>query len=175
MANIDFNGMTFVCRGNTYKVPFLPPLTSYRDTRERVVEMDKECLQSLGKSDITIKEFIPPTGLYLVEFIVIATTFIAYNQRWWFAKGALVERILGSAFARFSWVIQPWLITFMVGLHSVELVYFIRNHLRRHSVNVHTPAWWQWVGTTFVEGQFAYRRFNDLVSSKRREKQKQKH
>lgn len=175
MEDIDLNGMAFVCGGKTYRLPFDPPMSTYREARERVVEMDKQCLQALGKSDITIKEFVPPTSLYLVEFMVIMATFIAYSQRWWFTKGAVVERILGHAFARFSWTIQPWLITFVVGIHVVELAYFIRNHLRRHSVNIRTALWWKWVGTTFIEGQFAYKRFNDLVSRKQEEKVKQKH
>ena len=150
-------------------------MSSYRDARERVVQMDKECLQALGKSDITVKEFVPPTGFYALAFIIIATTFVAYSQRWWFAKGELVERVLGSGFARFSFTIQPWLITGMVGLHGAEMLYFVRNKLRKHSVNPRTALWWQWVGFTFIEGQLAFRRFNDLVNNKRDEKEKQKH
>ena len=167
--------MTLICGGNSYQVPFDPPMTSYRDARERVVEMDKECCHALHKSDITVKEFAPPTGIYAIVFITIAATFLGYSQRWWFAEGGVVERILGPAFARFSWLIQPWLITAMMGIHGIEVVYFVRNHLWKHSVNARTFPFWQWVGFTFVEGQFAFNRFNNLVDKKREEKQKQKH
>ena len=107
--------------------------------------------------------------------MIIASTFLSYSQRWWFAEGAIVERMLGPAFANFSWSIQPWLITFMLGLHASEAVYFVRYHLWKHSVNVRTFLFWQWVGTTFIEGQFAFNRFSNLVEKKREEKQKQKH
>ena len=177
MTNVDLNGMTFAAGGKTYQIPFNPPLSSYRETRERVVEMDKECLQALDKSDITIMEFIPATvtAFSAITFLVIAATFLGYSQRWWFAKGAIVERLLGSNFAKFSWTIQPWLITFMVSLHGAEVVYFARNQLWKHSVNMRTSLWWKWAATTFIEGQFAFKRFNDHVEKKRLEKEKQKH
>jgi hypothetical protein len=176
MSDIDLNGMSFVAGGKTYQIPFDPPLSSYRETRERVVEMDKECLQALNKSDITVKEFVPPmiSAFYAIEFLVIASTFLGYSQRWWFARGAIVERLLGQGFAKFSWTIQPWLITFMLGLHAAEAIYFARNQLWKHSVNVRTPMFWKWIATVFVEGQFAFKRFYDHVEGKRQEKEKQK-
>lgn len=177
MSAIDLNGMTVKASGKDYKIPFVPPLSSYRETRERVVELDKSCLESLHKSDITVKHFIPPTisAFYAIEFLIIAATFLGYSQRWWFARGAVVERLLGSAFARFSWIIQPWLITFMILLHGSEAVYFARNQLWRHSVNIRTSVFWKWFVTVFVEGQFAFKRFRDHVEQKRLEKEKQRH
>ena len=175
MANISLDSMTFVCGGQTYHIPFEPPMTSFREARERVVEMDKECLKGLDKSDITITEFAPPVGLYAPVFFIIAATFLSYSQRWWFDKDRIVERYTGALFARFSFVIQPWLISFMVCLHASEAVFFARNYLRRHSINVRSPVWWLWVATTFVEGQFAFKRFKDLVQRKADEKAKRKH
>ncbi|KAK3691884.1 hypothetical protein LTR37_018377 [Vermiconidia calcicola] len=175
ITDIDLNGMTFDCSGKTYRIPFDPPMKSYREARERVVEIDKQCLEALVKSDITVKEFVPPTGLYALEFFIVAATFFSYSQRWWFAEGALVERMLGASFARFSWTIQPWLISGMIALHSAEMVFFIQKYLRKHSVNVRTGIWWEWAATTFIEGVFAFRRFKSLVAKKQEEKQKQKH
>ena len=175
MVDINLNEMALVCNDKIYRIPFEPPMESLREARERVVEMDKECRDALGKSDITVKEFAPPTGIYALEFAIVAATFLSYSRRYWFEKGQVVERLLGPAFARFSWTIQPWLIVFMVGLHTAEVIYFIRNHLREHSVNIRSLLWWKWVATTFVEGQFAFKRWRDLVRRKRQEKEKQKH
>lgn len=177
MADIDLNQMTFLAGGKSYKIPFEPPLSSYRETRERVVEMDRECLSALDKSDITVQTFIPPTvsAFYAIEFLVVTTTFLGYSQRWWFGRGEIVAIIVGEGFARFSWLIQPWLISFMLILHASEAVYFARNRLRRHSVNVRTALWWRWVATTFIEGVFSYQRFDDHVQKRRQEKEKQKH
>ena len=175
MTHINLNEMVFTCASNAYQITFDPPMTSLRDARERVVEMDKECVQALGRSDVTIKEFAPPSGIYALEFAIVAATFLGFSRRSWFEDGQMVERFLGSGFARFCWTIQPWLITFMLGLHSAEVMYFCRNHLKRHSVNARNPIFWKWVATTFVEGQFAFKRFNDLVQRKGQDKQKQKH
>jgi hypothetical protein len=177
MSAVDLDGMTLRANGKDYRIPFKPQLNSYRETRERVVEMDRESIRNLNKSDITVKEFIPPTisALYAMEFLIVASTFLSYSQRWWFARGSIVERVLGPGFARFSWIIQPWLISFMLALHSAEAVYFARNQLWKHSINIRSPTFWMWVGTVFVEGQFAFKRFHDHVDKTRQEKEKRKH
>lgn len=175
MTDVDLTGMTFVCGSKIYRIPFNPPMSSYREARERAVAMDKESLAGLGKSDITVSEFVPPHGFYILGFLVVATTFVAYSQRWWFGQGEVVERYLGPGFARFCWYIQPWLISGMLLIHGSEAVFLARNYLWKHSVNVRTLVWWQWVFFGFVEGQLAFWRFHDLVRRKRAEKEKQKH
>src|ERR1700760_796948 len=110
MVNIDLSRMTFLCNSRQYQIPFEPPMTSYKEARERVVEMDKQCLQALGKSDISVKEFVPPTGLGLIPFLIISTTWLAFSQRWWFAEERMVSRVLGPAFTKFCWTMQPWVI-----------------------------------------------------------------
>jgi hypothetical protein len=137
--------------------------------------MDKTCREALSRSDITVNEFVPPTGLYLLEFLLSAATFIGYSQRWWFAHGQVVERTLGSGFAKFSWTIQPWIISAMLLIHGVELVFFIPRLLIKHNANPWTTTWWLWVVFSFVEGQPSWWRFKRHVSKKQEEKQMQKH
>lgn len=175
MSAIDLDGMTLSCGGKTYRTAFEPPMSSYRDARERVVVLDKECLAVLNKSDITVKDYLPPLGLYSLEFAIISATFISYSQRWWFAKGQIVETLLGPGFAKFSWTIQPWLITGLCALHFAEAVHFANTRLRKHSVNIRTPKWWLWFFSAFIEGFFCFRRFDLLVERKHEEKAKQKH
>lgn len=175
MSGIDLNGMTLACRSKTYRIPFNPPMTSYREARERVVELDKEALVGLDQSDITVKEFLPPTGLFAIEFAIICAAFLGYSQRWWFGKGEVVELYLGSSFASFSWAIQPYIISGMLFLHTLEMAYFMQYKLRKHGVNPRTSLFWKWSATTFIEGMFAFGRFNGLVQRKQEEKAKQKH
>ncbi len=165
--------MSLSCGDKSYRVPFDPPLKSYRETRERVVEMDKSCRSTLQRSDITVNEFVAPTGLYLITFLATASTFLAYSQRWWFARGQIVERLLGTGFADFSWTIQPWLIAAMLLIHSSELVFFIPLYLQKHNVNPRSSTWWLWAFFSFIEGQFAWSRFKKHVAKKAKEKQKQ--
>lgn len=173
MTDVDLNGLTLSCQGRTYRVPIVPAMSSYREARERVVELDKECRKALGHSDVTVKQYVPPNNLiYRLEFLIISATFISYSQRWWFAEGAIVERWLGSAFAHFSWKIQPWLVAAMIAIHGSEAVYLALVKLRTHSVNPRSFVFWLWTFSTFIEGQFAYRRFDDMVKLQR---EKQKH
>lgn len=175
MTGITLDGMTFNASGKTYRVPFDPPLESYREARERVVAMDKECLAGLGRSDITINEFIWPTGIYALEFAIITATFIGFSQRLWFGRGQVVEQVLGAGFAKFAWTIQPWLISAMVVIHGAELINFHFTRLRKHSISMRSPIWWQWAVAEFVCGFLCTRRFDALVRWKKEAKEKQQH
>lgn len=147
-------------------------MNSYREARDRVVELDKQCRTALGQSDVAVKAYLPPTGRQGIASWVVLATFIAYSQRWWFARGEVVESVLGSTFAKFSWNIQPTLLGFLVVIHGLEMVYFCSVKLKHHSVNVRSPAFWLWTASTFIEGQFAYKRFDTHVEAQR---EKQKH
>jgi hypothetical protein len=172
MTDIDMGGLTLACQGRTHRIPLEPPMKSYREARERVVQLDKECCQRLHRSDVTVKEYQYPRGTDALPFIIVSATFLAYCQRWWFAKGQVVEAILGTSFARFSWRIQPWLFWMMVAIHGAEVVYFAYTQLSKHSVSIRSRVWWLWSGSTFIEGVFAMKRFEAMVKAQR---EKQKH
>lgn len=131
---------------------------SFREARERLVQMDKDCLQALGRSDITIKEFVAPTGPYLVGFVVVLTTFLAFSFRGNFEAGSIISAVLPTRFARFCWTIQPFVLYPMLVIHSVESWHMARGRLRKHNVNVRDRVWWLWMGTTFIEGVGSYNR-----------------
>lgn len=175
MTDMDLRSMTFACSGKIYTISLNPPMSSYREARERAVQLDKEALAGLGQSSITVKEYVPPTGFHAVNFLVVAATFLAYSRSWWFEPGGIVEHVLGAGFARFSHAIQPYLFLGMLGIHSAEVAYLVQYKLKKHSVNSRTLLYWQWIGSTFIEGVFAFQRFNQLVARKREEKEKQKH
>ncbi|KXT14492.1 hypothetical protein AC579_9575 [Pseudocercospora musae] len=172
MTDVSLEHLTLSCHGNTHRIPFDPPMSSYREARERVVELDQECRKALNQSDVTVTQFLPPTGLYALEFLLISATFLAYSRRSWFATGHIVEIVLGPSFAAFSWSIQPWLIGSMLAIHAFEAIYFARNRLRKHSVNVRSPIWWLFMASCFIEGQFLFKRFDTHV---RVQREKQKH
>lgn len=175
MTGIDLEGMDFQAGGKPYRISLGIPLESYRDARERVVELDKACLRALNRSDVVVKEFIWPTGRYALEFAVCAATFIGYSQRWWFVPGQVVERYLGAGFANFSWTIQPWLIGGMIVIHGAELAWFIPSRLTKHNVHPWTSLFWMWCFAQFVAGIGCSTRFDKMVYWKREEKAKRQH
>ncbi|TKA70129.1 hypothetical protein B0A55_08223 [Friedmanniomyces simplex] len=177
LTALDLQSMTLTTNNGaqTHRIPLNPPMTSYREARERAVAMDQEALQGLRRSEITITEFLPPTGIYAIVFAAISAVFLAYSQRSWFDQGQIVSQILGPGFARFSYKVQPAVISFMLFMHTAETLYFMRYRLIRHSVNPRTRLFWLWASTTFVEGAASFWRFNGLVRAKREAKAKQQH
>lgn len=167
--------MTFIADSKAYLIPFEPPLESYRDARERVVAMDKECLAGLGRSDVTVNEFLWPKGVYALELAIVVATFLGFSQCWWFAPGQVVESVLGQTFARFGWLIQPWLLGGLFLIHGAELAWFVPARLKKHSVNVRTGVFWLWAIAEFFGGVFCSTRFDALVAKKRAAKEKQQH
>ncbi|KAK0366331.1 hypothetical protein LTR02_006735 [Friedmanniomyces endolithicus] len=179
LTTLDLSSLTLTCGSGsttqTHRIPLTPPMASYGETRERVVAMDREARLALNRSEITVKEFLPPTGVYAVLFATITLVFLAYSQRWWFAPGQVVERVLGPGFARFSFVMQPWVLGVMLFMHTTEMLYLMRYKLIRHSVNPGSRLFWLWTGTTFVEGAGAFWRFNGLVREKEEARAKKGH
>ncbi|GAB7362530.1 hypothetical protein MBLNU230_g2849t1 [Neophaeotheca triangularis] len=177
MTDVDLSAMKFACSGKTYSIPFEPPLGSMREIRERVVAMDQDCHAALGTSPVTVNEYVPPTvsSFYMAEFSIVVATFIINGQRRLFEQGGLVESLLGTAFAKLSWQIAPYVFWGLLGVHGVEVVLFSQSRLAKHGVNIRTPCWWKWAITFLIEGVFGVRRFDDLVQAKKAEREKAKH
>jgi hypothetical protein len=175
MSSIDLLGITVLCRTKPYRIPFDPPMTSYREARDRVVQLDQECRAALKQASVNITEYAPPTGFGLFMFLLCGSVFIAYSQRWWFAAGGPVAKVLGEGFAKFSWNVQPILITLMVVIHGAEAWFMAMGKLPRYSVNPRTSTFWKWTLTNFVEGVTAQMRLDKLAERKMEEKARQQH
>lgn len=141
-----------------YRTPLDPPMGSFREARERLVQMDKECVKAMDRSDITVKEFVPPTGSYLALFVIVSTTFLTFNSRSHFEAGSYLSAVLPGWFARFCWTVQPFVFWPMLVLHGLESWHMSRGRLRKHNVNMRTQVWWLWMATTFIEGVGSYNR-----------------
>ncbi|KAF2768095.1 hypothetical protein EJ03DRAFT_328650 [Teratosphaeria nubilosa] len=177
MSSLDLTSLTIVLPGaKIYHIPFREPMTAYSQAREKIVELDNEARAALGQSEIAIAEFRPPTETQFgLPFLVVLATFVGYSTRAWFVAHGPVARLLGEGFAKFSFVIQPWLFWGMVLIHGVETWWFARTRLARHSVNPRTGVYWKWIATVFVEGVFGMGRFDALVAKKAEERAKLKH
>ena len=158
LIDISLQKLDFRCGSDTYATAIEPAMISYREARERVVQMDKECLNGLGRSDITVKKFLPPHGLYLVLFAIVTVTFVGFSRRSNFDTGGILTRILPAAFNNFCWTVQPFVLYSMLIIHGVEAYHMATGRLRKHSVNINSKIWWQWAGATFIEGVGSFNR-----------------
>ena len=158
ITDVTLDRVTFACRGHTYDTPLKPAMTSYREARERLVDMDKQCVHALGRSDITVREYTVPRGFYLALFITVCVTLVAFSRKDNFAPGGLIASLVPDAFRRFCSTIQPFLFYGMLALHGAEAVHMGRGRLSKHNVNIRAPVYWLWTADCFVEGVGAYHR-----------------
>ncbi|OCL13978.1 putative integral membrane protein [Glonium stellatum] len=178
IEDMTLDSITVRSSGKRYLIPLEPPMDSWRDARERLVRMDKDAIEALGRSDITVKEYKRPEGFLGVVFVTCAATFVAFCRKANFLPGSfLYEVVLKHVpwFASFCAKIQPVLFYTMVAIHVGEVIKMVNTRLRKHSVPVACRLWWMWVLSAFIEGFGAFKRFDAIVKAKTAEKETKKH
>ena len=179
MTDIDLNQMVFSVSGQTETVTFDPPMKSLREARERLVKMDKDTLHILGRSDITVTRYIPPYVKlgHLFNFMQCMLVYLLLPRAANFRPGSLLyDNLLHivPAFAGFvlqvRWIVLP----IMLAIHITES-FIMANKATRHGLSSADTVWWQWVGSSFVEGITAFWRLDRLIAEKQGEKDAKKH
>ena len=130
--------------------------------------MDLTAIEALGRSDVTIKEYLPPRGLFMwVVMVATVSTFVVFGKRGNLREGGWVYEMMSllkvPQFANVFYRIQPWVMVVMIGVHGAETVWMARTRLRRHSVPTGGVLWWMWVVSTFFEGVGSFVRFDRAV------------
>lgn len=181
MTDINLNEMKFSCNGQQHSISFDPPMKSLREARERVVQLDKEALQILGRSDISVDTYVPPSIKlgHLFNFTMCLLSYILLPfQSIWQPGSALYDIFLHPfpAFANFvagiGWYV---VLLFMIPIHFTEAGIMARRLRTKHGLTPLDGMWWPWVGSTFVEGITAKWRLDGLIERKTREKEAKKH
>lgn len=154
-------------------------MKTLREARERLVQLDKDALEVLGRSDITVAAYIPPYvhPLHMFNFTLCFLVYVAFSRRSNFRPGSLLYDSLLvhlPGFGRFCLAIQPLLITVMLGIHLLETGLMAKK-LRRHGLTPLDGLWWAWAGSCFVEGITSFKRMDGLIEGKQREKAAKKH
>ncbi|EKG10996.1 protein of unknown function DUF2470 [Macrophomina phaseolina MS6] len=177
LADITLGSMCVEAAGKKYTIPLEPPMQSWREARERLVQMDKDALAGLGRSDITVKQYTRPRGAHAVVFTVCALTYVLVSRRANAQPGSFIyDHVLSYSpgFASFVAQVQPLVLAFLVGIHALETAILARR-LQRHNVSAFSRLWWQWIASCLIEGFGSLERFGALVQQGRHEKEKQKH
>jgi len=157
MTDISLDRMQIRAGGQVHSIPFDPPMQSMRDARERVVKMDQEACTALGRSDITVKEYVPPTGFHLVVFVAAALTFPLLSREQNVAPGSLIHQSV-PLFADFVRKIRLPVLIVMLVLHSAEALYMANVKLIKHTVPFMSVLWWKWTASCFIEGVGSFQR-----------------
>lgn len=179
MTDVTLNDMKFECGGQQITIAFDPPLKSYRETRERVVQLDKDALRILQRSDIAITKYIPPWVRlgHLFNFTQCVVVWVLYSRAAHFKPGSLPYDLVlyrVPRFANFSLTIQPLLMVIMLVIHLFEVGLMIRK-LGRHGLTLFDGMLWAWSASAFIEGFTSFWRLNTFIAAKKQEKEAKKH
>ena len=185
MDDITLDYMTITSSFGRTLIPFTPPMQSYSEARARLASMHVDSLHGLGYSDITVSTWTPPQGFHLILFITCAIIFVSFRTRlsfispsdggsrfwyaFWSASGNLPQ------LARLNYVIQPYLLAFMIVVHGGEAGWLAWSRLRKHQVKTFGVVWFTWVVDCFIEGFGCFERFDQIVREKEEAKKVQKH
>ncbi|KAI4605284.1 hypothetical protein J4E83_010709 [Alternaria metachromatica] len=179
MVDINLNQMVLSCGGQQAVIAFDPPMKAMREARERLVQLDKDALQTLGRSDIAITKFVPaymrPAHLWNFTQCVLALLLLPRPANW--QPGSLLYDTvlyLVPGFANFVARIGFTVWAIMVPIHMVEAIIMARK-LAKHGCTFLDAVWWKWVGTCFVEGFTSFFRLSALIAEKKKEKDAKKH
>jgi hypothetical protein len=181
MTDITLNEMKFMCNGQQHTIAFDPPMKSFRDARERSVQLDKDALTILGRSDLAVDRYVPPTVKtgHLINFSTcfLCYLFLPFPSNW--QPGSLLyDTVLHYIpwFANFVALIGWWIFVLIIlPVHTLEAGLMARRLRIRHGLTPFDGMWWAWTGSCFVEGITSTWRLNSLLDQKRKEKNAKKH
>ena len=154
-------------------------MKSLREARERLVQMDKDALKALDRSDITVSRFIPPYAKlgHLFNFSQCLLTLLLLPRGANFRPGSLLYDSLLfmiPAFADFVLKVRWIVLSIMLAIHIFETSLMMKK-VRRHGLSSADAVWWKWVGSSFIEGITSFWRLDELIAEKQREKDAKKH
>jgi hypothetical protein len=143
--------------GETHIIPLSPPMKSFREARERLVQMDSDTIAGLKRSKITIKEYRAPRGIHAAIFGACLFAYALLARPNNYLPGSLLHSYL-PAFAEFVDRVRDWVLWPMIALHLGES-YVMRGRLEKHSVALFSRVWWLWVISSFIEGAGSFQRY----------------
>ena len=181
MTDISLGEMKFSCNGQQHTITFDPPLKSFREARERDVQLDKDALQILGRSDISINKYILPYvklgHLWNFTQCLLSYILLPVPSNW--QPGSVIYDLFLYRLPTFANFVSSygWYIVFlgMIPIHTTEAGMMARRLRIKHGLTPLDGVWWAWVGSCFVEGVTAMWRLDGLVEQKTKEKEAKKH
>ncbi|KAL2157751.1 hypothetical protein VTH06DRAFT_5019 [Thermothelomyces fergusii] len=198
MLDIDLDRFTvrLPATDGVHAVAFDPPLRSWADRRERLVAMTRAAREAAtppssssssspgdGAAVVVVDEYMAPRVPWdLAVFVAVLVYYASLALvRAGLAGpgggGAAAERALDAArfpggAAGFRWLVDALALP-VLGIHLAETWWLERSRLRRFGVRRGSRVWWLWVGSVFIEGAMAFRRFDIVVERLRREREEE--
>ncbi|KAK4040343.1 hypothetical protein C8A01DRAFT_46326 [Parachaetomium inaequale] len=193
MLDIDLScvklGLPGSDNNTVYSVAFDPPLAAWSERRARLVEMTRVARAALGVTTdpgegagggvVVVNEYMPPRVpydaaiavavlVYFVSFALVRMGCAAPGGL--LARGVEAVRFPGGV-GGFTWLVDVIFVP-VLGIHLFEAWWLERTRLQRFGVRRGSRVWWLWMGSVFVEGAMAFKRFDIVVERLRGEGKK---
>jgi len=178
LVGVSLSAMVITASGMSHVVSFDPPLKSFSEVRTRVVVMDAETREALGRSEVTIKKFEWPKTLTNRVFAYGGGTLL------WVAAGLMSQQFMYQNIYRYiPWAevyekyhARQWVSLFLAATHSYEALFLLRPMLKKHSVPTGSLLYWRWMSMNFwIDGFMTLQRFQKAVQVEEERKAKAKH
>ncbi|KAF2432048.1 hypothetical protein EJ08DRAFT_631244 [Tothia fuscella] len=169
VKDVSLDKLIINAGGSTHDIPLKPPMSSWREARERFVEMDQESIAGLDRSKITIGEYRAPRSIYhVVIFGLCLGTYLLLSREANVLPGSVLYELVFKhfpAFAEFVLRVRLWVLIPMVVIHLGE-AYVMNGRLELHSVPLFSRIWWLWMVSSFIEGVGSFQRIDAIVKEK---------
>ncbi|KAL2259739.1 hypothetical protein VTK26DRAFT_6475 [Humicola hyalothermophila] len=128
---------------------------------------------------VMVDEYVPPRWPYdgtiflAVLFYYLAWVLVRLGCCGCGSDGLVARAVEMARFPGgldgFRWLVETIFVP-VLGIHLTETWWLVRTRLSRFGVRTGSKVWWLWVGSVFIEGFMAFKRFDGLVERLRAEK-----
>jgi hypothetical protein len=130
----------------------------------------KEALGVAATEGVVVREYMPPRVPYdLAVFVAVLFYYFTFGlvRAGGFAPGGLPALVVETVrfpggVAGLKWLVNAIFVP-VLAIHLVETWLLERTRLQKFGVRRGSRVWWLWVGSVFIEGAMAFKRFDIVV------------
>ncbi|KAL9020897.1 MAG: hypothetical protein Q9185_001860 [Variospora sp. 1 TL-2023] len=121
-------------QGKLHLVPIQPAMAAWSEARTRLAELDAQAVQGLGRSNITVKRYTRPTGFMAVVCLAVLLLYTVFFKPSNLQPGSIIYDVVlrhVAGFARFCYIIRPFVLYPMLAIHIAESIQMHRKNDRK--------------------------------------------
>jgi len=127
LEDMTLSSLVIRSSGGLFTVPLTPPLSSWREARERLIAMDQDAVKALGRSPITVTTYTRPRSfLHITVFVGCLLGYFSFTRKANFEPGSYLYNLFlryVPAFAAFAAPKVHMALAIMVAIHGAEAAF----------------------------------------------------
>lgn len=176
MLDLDLTAMTIRSASGVHTVPVTPPMDNWDDRRARLVAMTADAAAEQASASAVPQpaapRYVPPRGTDFISLAGVSFYFLCAGLVYggFVTPGSPAWRAVEAARfpqgpVAFCWLVEVLFLP-VLAIHVVEAWWMDYSRLAPAGVARGSRVWLLWVGSTFLEGVPAYRRWDRVVKAK---------